>query len=246
MKSFFGFFISFIIHICFFIFLIYENTIYLDTGGMDAKLGDFKSIFVVSNLPIDSLKEYSIDQTKSLKSDEAKEEKIITKLQEQPSNIQVKKKNHIKNKKKSPQKADINSNINSQVKNESSSIPEKSHENEVLSPVTGMGLNMAKSYKGLVLAHLNKYKKYPHSALINNLESKVKATVVVDSEGNILDVKIKNKVDDILKNACITLFKNSKKLPKPPKEFLNSKNELAFNITIDYNIKKSQNTRNKF
>lgn len=239
MKNIFAFILSLSLHLIFFVFLFYTKSDDEKIGGLDAKIGEYQSIKIVANLPISSLKEYSINQTKSLQNDDDTQKEII---KTEKSDFYIKQKTNLKptkkkqNKKNTPQSS-LDSNINQIAKQTSASIVTSGDKKEISTPVLGINANTVKSYKSLVMAYLNKFKKYPYMALKRNIEEKISAVVTIDKDGNILDIDIKNAKNEILKNACKKLFADAKILPKPPIELLNQ-NILKFNIVIDYNIKK--------
>ena len=63
-----------------------------------------------------------------------------------------------------------------------------------------------------IIKHVNKHFAYPSDAIDNNVEGKVVATFIIDTNGNVADIKAKGPVGtEVLENATKSLFK---KLPK--------------------------------
>lgn len=170
----------------------------------------------------------------------------IAKLKEQKQ----KPKKNVK-KEKIPKKADekkpisnISGEVNSVAKDNFASAPVKGSGTKVSSPGLGSGKSKNSNWQGLVMAHLNKFKKYPKNSLINEEEGKVVLRVKIDKNGNVLSLKMrKSSKFESLNNEALKLFKDASPLPKPPIDLIKGKSSIILNMPIEYDIKKYLQSR---
>lgn len=77
------------------------------------------------------------------------------------------------------------------------------------------------NWQGALLAHLGKYKKYPHRAQQMNKEGTNRLRFVVDAEGNVLSFElVGSSGTDSLDRATLEMIRRAQPLPKPPAELL--------------------------
>lgn len=162
-----------------------------------------------------------------------------------PKEQKQKPKKNVK-KEKIPKKADekkpisnISGEVNSVAKDNFASAPVKGSGTKVSSPGLGSGKSKNSNWQGLVMAHLNKFKKYPKNSLINEEEGKVVLRVEIDKNGNVLSLKMrKSSKFESLNNEALKLFKDASPLPKPPIDLMKGKSSIILNMPIEYDIKK--------
>ena len=244
------------------------------SGGYGGEIGEFESIMIISDLPLGELREVSIDSVKAMQNYEAMPEineaeviKTKTPLDEmdevevikaqnlapkiaKPKEQKQKPKKNVK-KEKIPKKADekkpisnISGEVNSVAKDNFASAPVKGSGTKVSSPGLGSGKSKNSNWQGLVMAHLNKFKKYPKNSLINEEEGKVVLRVKIDKNGNVLSLKMrKSSKFESLNNEALKLFKDASPLPKPPIDLIKGKSSIILNMPIEYDIKKYLQSR---
>ena len=79
------------------------------------------------------------------------------------------------------------------------------------------------SWQGTLLAHLQKYKKYPPSAQARNKEGLNRLRFVVDAEGRVLSFELVSGSGNAdLDRATLEMIKRAQPLPKPPAYLLHS------------------------
>ncbi len=167
-----------------------------------------------------------------------------------PKEQKQKPKKNVK-KEKIPKKADekkpisnISGEVNSVAKDNFASAPVKGSGTKVSSPGLGSGKSKNSNWQGLVMAHLNKFKKYPKNSLINEEEGKVVLRVKIDKNGNVLSLKMrKSSKFESLNNEALKLFKDASPLPKPPIDLIKGKSSIILNMPIEYDIKKYLQSR---
>ncbi|MCZ6168797.1 energy transducer TonB [Campylobacter ureolyticus] len=167
-----------------------------------------------------------------------------------PKEQKQKPKKNVK-KEKIPKKADkkkpisnISGEVNSVAKDNFASAPVKGSGTKVSSPGLGSGKSKNSNWQGLVMAHLNKFKKYPKNSLINEEEGKVVLRVEIDKNGNVLSLKMrKSSKFESLNNETLKLFKYASPLPKPPIDLMKGKSSIILNMPIEYDIKKYLQSR---
>lgn len=167
-----------------------------------------------------------------------------------PKEQKQKPKKNVK-KEKIPKKADekkpisnISGEVNSVAKDNFASAPVKGSGTKVSSPGLGSGKSKNSNWQGLVMAHLNKFKKYPKNSLINEEEGKVVLRVKIDKNGNVLSLKMrKSSKFESLNNEALKLFKDASPLPKPPIDLMKGKSSIILNMPIEYDIKKYLQSR---
>lgn len=167
-----------------------------------------------------------------------------------PKEQKQKPKKNVK-KEKIPKKADkkkpisnISGEVNSVAKDNFASAPVKGSGTKVSSPSLGSGKSKNSNWQGLVMAHLNKFKKYPKNSLINEEEGKVVLRVEIDKNGNVLSLKMrKSSKFESLNNETLKLFKDASPLPKPPIDLMKGKSSIILNMPIEYDIKKYLQSR---
>lgn len=229
----------------------------------------FESVMIVSDLPIGEFKQVAINLTKSaqpqpnlqsqdepeispvkdIKSDisavqkpKEKKQKPKEKLKKEPPKQEIKPDTkptkEIENVEKSEPTQSVSS-INSSAKDSFASAPISGTSTKIATNTTGVSRTNKQSWKGLVVSHLNKHKRYPSSALSNSEEGIVSVRVVVAKDGEILHAEIKKPTKFQSLNAeAVEIFHRASPLPTPPSEYFKDKNELVINFPIEFNIKK--------
>lgn len=135
--------------------------------------------------------------------------------------------------------SNISGEVNSVAKDSFASAPAKGSGTKVSSPSLGSGKSKNSNWQGLVMAHLNKFKKYPKNSLINEEEGKVILKVEIDKNGNVLSTKIQKPCKFTrLNNEALKIFKDASPLPKPPVDLIKGKNSIILRMPIEYDIKK--------
>ena len=77
------------------------------------------------------------------------------------------------------------------------------------------------SWQGTLLAHLQKYKKYPASAQARGKEGMNRLRFVVDAEGNVLSFELVGASGTAdLDRATLEMIRRAQPLPKPPADML--------------------------
>ena len=77
------------------------------------------------------------------------------------------------------------------------------------------------SWQGTLLAHLQKYKKYPASAQARGKEGMNRLRFVVDAEGNVLSFELVGASGNAdLDRATLEMIRRAQPLPKPPADML--------------------------
>lgn len=181
-----------------------------------------------------------------------KEIKAIENIKSEVEISQKEEEKRVKHQKKEPEiKKENNQNkpisqvsgeTNSVQKDNFASAPISQNGSKVSSPSKGDGRSKTISWQGKVMAHLNKFKKYPSSSLTNKEEGRIVVRVMIDQDGNVLSSSIKQGCKFFrLNDEALKLFKVASPLPKPPEEIASS--EIAFSIPIEYDIKKYMENR---
>lgn len=235
----------------------------------DLPLGELREISIDSVEAMQNYEAMpEIDEIEVIKKtplDEIDEVEVITSISalEIPSEVEVikahnlapkiakpkeQKQKHKKNikKEKTQKKADkknpisnISGEVNSVAKDSFASAPVKGSGTKVSSPSLGSGESKNSNWQGLVMTHLNKFKKYPKNSLINEEEGKVVLKVEIDKNGNVLSAKIQKPCKFTrLNNEALKIFKYASPLPKPPADLIKGKNSVVLNMPVEYNIKK--------
>lgn len=94
------------------------------------------------------------------------------------------------------------------------------------------------SWEGALLAHLQKYKKYPKSALSSRKEGANRLRFVVDAEGNVLSYELVGRSGNAdLDRATLEMIRNAQPLPKPPADMVKS-GSIEIVAPFVYNIDK--------
>lgn len=227
-----------------------------DTGGFEAKIANqFESIIIVSTLPFSDLKEYSTasqkskinpDKTQKTQQKEKKKANALNFKDElnptlkSPKNEDFKPdefNNKTQKQSTNAQSATTNALQNQAQKDDFTSTPIQSKDKSIKTTISGAFAKEIKSYQGLVMAHLARYKKYPNQALIAGKEGVVVLRVSIDANGNVLLRQLKKTSGEgLLDEDSLALITKASPLPKPPQNLLNSANTLTFSIGIDYNI----------
>lgn len=79
------------------------------------------------------------------------------------------------------------------------------------------------SWQGTLLAHLQKYKKYPAGAQARGKEGLNRLRFVVDAEGNVLSFELVGRSGNAdLDRATLEMIRRAQPLPKPPADMLNN------------------------
>ncbi len=166
------------------------------------------------------------------------------KEQKQKPKKNVKKEKIPKNADEKKPISNISGEVNSVAKDNFASAPVKGSGTKVSSPGLGSGKSKNSNWQGLVMAHLNKFKKYPKNSLINEEEGKVVLRVKIDKNGNVLSLKMrKSSKFESLNNEALKLFKDASPLPKPPIDLIKGKSSIILNMPIEYDIKKYLQSR---
>ncbi len=248
----YAFLVAFFLHIfVLYIFFFYPNTHNPTNSGSFISLNkgeQIKSITIVKNVSIGKLQQTQIDSKKQIEqkkqkteTTKEKEKKIKLKTHKIKSKAKIKKivKKIKKQKKKNQkifQKNTSSSSINS--KQATTSAPAPLNDNTISSTNLGYSRSKTTSWKAQVMNHLYKYKKYPHEALRNNMEGISKIKIIIDKQGNILNLKIKKSSKHfILDKESLSMLRSASPIPKPPELYFKNKNTLTFTLPIKYDIK---------
>ena len=96
------------------------------------------------------------------------------------------------------------------------------------------------SWEGALLAHLQKYKKYPKSALNSGKEGMNRLRFVVDAEGNVLSYELVGRSGNAdLDRATLDMIRRAQPLPKPPADMLKG-GSIEIVAPFVYNIEKNR------
>src|SRR5450830_1544800 len=94
------------------------------------------------------------------------------------------------------------------------------------------------SWEGALLAHLQKYKKYPQSALNSGKEGMNRLRFVVDAQGNVLSYELVGRSGNAnLDRATPDMIRNAQPLPKTPADMVKS-GSIEIVAPFVYNIEK--------
>ena len=94
------------------------------------------------------------------------------------------------------------------------------------------------SWEGTLLAHLQKYKKYPQSAQQRGKEGMNRLRFVVDAEGNVLSYELVGRSGNAdLDRATLEMIRRAQPLPKPPADMLKG-GSVEIVAPFVYNIEK--------
>lgn len=229
-----------------------------ELGGFQAHLSDsFQSVMVVSNVPLGELKELSNPSQKSLKSEKSqkqskeqeqktskksldlKDESLATLKLNQSKDFKPDNQNSSEqSRQESSQASNLNSNLEQAKKDDFSSAPLPGASKETSTLVSGSSKAQIKSYQGLIMAHLNRFKRYPNEALAREIQGVALLEIKINAQGEVLSCVLKKSSSEtLLDNASLELISKASPLPKPPNEVLKGKKLLSFSIPIDYNIK---------
>ncbi|MCD8213243.1 MAG: hypothetical protein LUC34_04225, partial [Campylobacter sp.] len=181
-KFILSFFISLALHGAILVSILWKFSIVSnnDMGGLNADIGEFAGIILVSNLPQDELKQMSFEQVRAQKSEnevqqeelesvlEPKKDEAIIKENEPDPIIRLQKAVKIAPKSAVSKKidrqnierikSDISGEQNSAKKDDVASAPTIGTASVSSTPIMGNGGANVKSYKGLLMEHLNHYK----------------------------------------------------------------------------------------
>ena len=217
------------------VFLINKsaNENFLD--GINADIGEFASVSFVANLPVGELSNTSIESTQSSVEETSEQEKIeeqIVPEEIEKSPVEVAKQEEISKPKeikkpKISQKQTKIDKVKSQASNQSTASAPVSSDNvgEFKTQIQGSSNSaVKKSWQGLVLSHIFKFKTYPKKALEDEFEGIATVKVSIDKNGNVLSSEIKKSTKfAILDNAAREIFKKASPLPAPPPEIIGTK-----------------------
>ena len=96
------------------------------------------------------------------------------------------------------------------------------------------------SWEGALLAHLQKYKKYPPGAQRSGKEGMNRLRFVVDAEGNVLSYELVGRSGNAnLDRATLDMIRNAQPLPKPPADMVKS-GSIEIVAPFVYNIEKNR------
>ena len=94
------------------------------------------------------------------------------------------------------------------------------------------------SWEGTLLAHLQKYKKYPPGAQARGKEGLNRLRFVVDADGNVLSYELVGRSGNAdLDRATLDMIRRAQPLPKPPTEMLKG-GSIEIVAPFVYNIEK--------
>jgi protein TonB len=94
------------------------------------------------------------------------------------------------------------------------------------------------SWEGTLLAHLQKYKKYPPGAQARGKEGLNRLRFVVDAEGNVLSYELVGRSGNAdLDRATLDMIRRAQPLPKPPADMVKS-GSVEIVAPFVYNIEK--------
>ncbi|PSM53231.1 energy transduction protein TonB [Campylobacter blaseri] len=256
---------SVLLHLIVLIFIFHKPIKSETFSGSLGEHSEFESIMIISELPVGILKDTSVPSINTENTlDEPKIEDEILKPIEPNSNldgfndihsdIEVSKQNKIKDSKEHNKKetkkqkkklVKVNSNLNSSEKYQISSAPIKDNGKKVSSYQEGVSKQQISSWQGKVFAHINKYKKYPKSALFKKQEGTVYVQIKIDKSGYVIDKNVKKQAKhSSLNRASIQIFDEASPLPAPPKSILGDDKYIVINIPILYNIKEYLKNKN--
>lgn len=81
--------------------------------------------------------------------------------------------------------------------------------------------NAAPNWQGILLAHLNRYKRYPEEARRRGQQGVVKLRFVVDGQGQVLSFELAGRSGSAaLDRATLEMIRRAQPLPPPPAELL--------------------------
>ncbi|WP_411391023.1 TonB family protein [Pseudomonas sp. MPB23] len=96
------------------------------------------------------------------------------------------------------------------------------------------------SWEGALLAHLQKYKKYPPGAQARGKEGLNRLRFVVDAEGNVLSYELVGRSGNAdLDRATLDMIRRAQPLPKPPADMVKS-GSIEIVAPFVYNIEKNR------
>lgn len=260
-----SFIISLGLHLGLVAFMLYEaKHKSMDDSGLSGELSDsFQSIMMVSNLPQEEHKEVAINQKKSQISptnhnkkvekqkEIAKKDSTITDMQGDDTTLKSSKEisQNIESKSQTTQvesaSSDSSAQIDSVTKEQSASTPRQDSQKEVTTKAFGSKSSDVANYQSIVAAHLNKYKKYPPSSLMNEEEGVVYVIVTLDSNGNVLSRKIKKGAKyETLNNETLATLDRASPLPAPPQEYVKN-GKVVLVLPLKYNLKEYYATQGK-
>ncbi|NDJ26917.1 hypothetical protein DMB95_03250 [Campylobacter sp. MIT 12-8780] len=229
-----------------------------ELGGFEADLSDtFQSVMIVANVPLGELKELSNPSQKSLKSDKSekktKQEKQKTdkksldlededlatlKLNQSKDSKPNNESKQVQSQQQSSQASNLNSDLDRTKKDDFSSAPVQGTSKEASTVIRGSARAQIKSYQGLIMAHLNRFKHYPSEALTKEIQGVALLEIKINAQGEVLSCVLKKSSSEtLLDEASLKLISSANPLPKPPAEILKGREVLSFSIPIDYNIK---------
>lgn len=94
------------------------------------------------------------------------------------------------------------------------------------------------SWEGSLLAHLQKYKKYPPGAQARGKEGLNRLKFVVDADGNVLSYELVGRSGNAdLDRATLDMIRRAQPLPKPPSDMLKG-GSIEIVAPFVYNIEK--------
>ncbi|PWC31946.1 energy transducer TonB, partial [Azospirillum sp. TSO22-1] len=84
------------------------------------------------------------------------------------------------------------------------------------------------SWRGALLRHLERYKRYPRAAQLQRLEGVAQVRVVLDRQGNVLSAKLeRGSGHTILDGETEEMVRRASPLPAPPPEIASDRIELV-------------------
>ncbi|WKT00964.1 energy transducer TonB [Gallibacterium salpingitidis] len=97
------------------------------------------------------------------------------------------------------------------------------------------------SWQSLLMAHLQRYQRYPAQALKNQIKGKPIVTVEIDRDGSVLFVGLKHSSGSAdLDDEAVSAVKRASPLPVPPTSIIGQKTNLKISFGVDFFINKKR------
>lgn len=235
----FGLLVSFILHILLVIFIFSKNLKEPNDGGYAANdLGALSGAIMLSNLPPQKV----VPPSKKVEpKPEIKEPPKVKAKEKIRSNLSVKKPKEIKKepkiKPKEPEPDLKPSNENSESSNLVAASAILGSGTTSKAPILGVSNIDKVVWESLVLAHLNKYKKYPKKAVLKRQEGVIVVKITLNKNGNVLKVELsKPSKFKVLNDEVLALVKRANPIPKPDLGLFSGES-LTIRIPIKFNIR---------
>ncbi|MCW9710287.1 energy transducer TonB [Avibacterium sp. 21-586] len=97
------------------------------------------------------------------------------------------------------------------------------------------------SWQSLLMAHLQRYQRYPAQSLKNQIEGKPIVTIEIDHSGRVLSARLKKSSgNEELDSEAVNTVRRASPLPKPPYEIMGQKTHLKISFGVDFFIHKKR------